>query len=81
MGIDYKIIEQKDDIMETIVECPFCHKPTPYGKTIMISGFVGCENCYWTPRVGLRDTVMFLKEHNYPAYLEGSFYKRGYQND
>lgn len=73
------ILQEKEDEMETIVECPYCHQPTKFGDTVMISGFVGCNNCYWTPKVGLKDVVMNLKENNYEEYIKGDFYKDGYK--
>lgn len=38
-----KFLETKDE-MDVIVRCNNCGQPTEYGKTRMISGFVGCDN-------------------------------------
>lgn len=38
-----KYLETKDE-MDIIVHCNNCGQPTEYGKTRMISGFVGCDN-------------------------------------
>lgn len=39
-----EVLEEKSDKFEMIVRCNNCGKPTPYGKTRMIHGFVGCDN-------------------------------------
>ncbi|QUN13564.1 hypothetical protein KEC48_03295 [Clostridium sp. C1] len=72
------IIEDNEDEMKIIVECPYCHEHVQYGETIMISGFVGCSHCYWGEN-GLMETVMKMKEENYDEYVKGDFYKRGYR--
>ena len=39
-----EVLQENDDEMEMIVRCNNCGKPTKYGKTRMINGFVGCDN-------------------------------------
>lgn len=43
----------------------------------MISGFVGCNHCYFVPG-GLLETTLFVREHEYENYREGRFYKDGF---
>ena len=43
-GNQMEILEYNDDDMEIVVRCNNCGKPTKYGETRMISGFVGCDN-------------------------------------
>lgn len=74
-----EIIEEKDDQMQTRILCPFCGQETTVGETIMISGFVGCPNCYEGPD-GLRKTVMRTREKSYGDYLSGNFYRKGFRN-
>lgn len=61
------------------MKCPFCGHETTYGATIMSSGYTGCHNCYCNDKYGLGEIVPYLKANNYPAYLSGEFYKRGFQ--
>ena len=53
--------------------------PTTVGETVMISGFVGCDNCYWDSEDGLMVTVLRLQENDYAAYAKGDFYRDGYK--
>lgn len=75
---DAEIIEEKEDEMQTIIKCPYCGAVTTVGNTIMISGFVGCNNCYWGED-GLMKTVLNLKKNSYEEYASGEFYRKGYQ--
>lgn len=75
-----EIIEEKEDEMQTIIKCPYCGSITTVGKTLMISGFVGCERCYWGED-GLLNTVLTLQKNNYDEYARGEFYRRGYQGN
>ena len=77
---DAEIIQESEDEMETIIRCPYCGKPTTIGDTLMISGFVGCPNCYWDNKDGLMITVLKLQEENYEEYVKGDFYRNGYKN-
>lgn len=43
-GNEMEVLEYNDDEMEIVVRCNNCGKPTKYGETRMISGFVGCDN-------------------------------------
>lgn len=43
-GNHMEILKWNDDEMKIIVRCNNCGQPTEYGKTRMISGFVGCDN-------------------------------------
>lgn len=73
-----EIIEDNEDEMEVVVRCPYCGEKTKVGDTIMISGFVGCPNCYWVPG-GLRETVEYLRKNRYEEYVSGEFYKKGFR--
>lgn len=71
------IIKDDPNEMEVIVKCPYCGHKTKVGLTYMISGFVGCENCYFEEG-GLLDTTWYLKRYDYASYTDGDFYKEGY---
>ena len=43
-GNQMELIEDNEDPMKRIVRYNNCGQPTEYGKTRMISGFVGCDN-------------------------------------
>lgn len=43
-GNQMEIIEPNEDLMEMVLRCNNCGKPTKYGLTRMCSGFVGCDN-------------------------------------
>lgn len=66
-----------DDPMKWLIKCPYCGHITEIGDTYMISGYVGCDHCYFVP-YGLRDTVMNLRENDYDEYVKGDFYKKGF---
>lgn len=72
------IVRDDPNEMMIIIKCPYCGHETKVGLTYMISGFVGCENCYFEEG-GLFDTTMYLKKFDYPSYVDGQFYKDGYQ--
>ena len=74
---DAEIIEENEDEMQTVIKCPYCGAITTVGQTVMISGFVGCDNCYWGENV-LMKTVLHLRENNYAEYVSGGFYRKGY---
>ena len=77
---DAEIIElDEEDDMYTLIRCPYCGKATTVGDTVMISGFVGCNNCYWDDKDGLMATVLRLWETDYEAYAKGDFYRDGYK--
>ena len=77
---DAEIIKlDEDDDMNTVIICPYCGKPTTVGDTVMISGFVGCDNCYWDEADGLLATVLKIRETDYAAYAKGDFYREGYK--
>lgn len=75
---DAEIIEEKEDEMETVIRCPYCGAVTTVGQTIMFSGFVGCDNCFWGEN-GLMKTVLDIRKNSYEEYLSGEFYRKGYQ--
>ena len=75
---DAEVIKEMPDMMETVIRCPYCGSKTTVGQTLMISGFVGCPNCYWGED-GLMATVMNLRENNYDEYTKGDFYRNGYR--
>lgn len=85
-GNQMEILEDNPDEMEIVVRCNNCGKPTKYGQTRMICGFVGCDNkiiidgeerqCYFDdlmPRV--------IKYHGssdptlYSLYCQGKLYR------
>ena len=81
-GNQMELIQDNEDIMKRIVRCNNCGQPTEYGKTRMISGFVGCDNkiningkeiqCYFEdlmPRV--------MKYHDSKIYEEYNLYRTG----
>ena len=72
-----EIIEENDNLMKTVIKCPYCQQITTVGELIGISGYHGCPNCYSVPD-GLRDVVLYLQEHDYNTYSEGKFYQHGY---
>lgn len=85
-GNHMEIIESNEDLMEMVLRCNNCGKPTKYGMTRMCSGFVGCDNkimvngkevdCYFDD---LMPRVMKYKEsddetlHSY--YSKGKVYR------
>lgn len=81
-GNQMAVLEEKDDVMETIVLCNNCGKPTKYGMTRMCSGFVGCDNkieidgkeveCYFDD---LMPRIMEYKNNQYDKYREGKVYR------
>jgi len=81
-GNQMEVLEYNDDEMEMIVRCNNCGKPTKYGETRMISGFVGCDNkimvngkeeeCYFGD---LLPRVIYYKENNYDLYRTGKVYR------
>lgn len=71
------IIKDDPDEMEVIIKCPYCGQETKVGLTYMISGFVGCKNCYFEEG-GLFDTTRYFQKFSYSSYTDGNFYKEGY---
>lgn len=81
-GNEMEILEYNDDEMKMIVRCNNCGQPTEYGKTRMISGFVGCDNkmllngkkveCYFGD---LQPRVIDYKENHYELYRKGKVYR------
>lgn len=72
-----EIVKDADDPMDVLIKCPYCGTLTTVGNTLMISGFVGCDHCYFVPG-GLLETTLFVREHEYETYREGRFYKDGF---
>lgn len=73
-----EIVKDAEDPMDVLIKCPYCGTLTKVGNTIMISGFVGCDHCYFVPG-GLLETTLFVREHDYENYREGKFYKYGFE--
>jgi len=81
-GNQMEVLEYNDDRMKMIVRCNNCGQATEYGKTRMISGFVGCDNkiivngkeveCYFED---LMPRVMDWKENHYDLYRTGKVYR------
>lgn len=77
-----EVLESNIDEMKMIVRCNNCGQPTEYGKTRMISGFVGCDNkmivngkeveCYFGD---LMPRVIDWKENHYDLYRTGKVYR------
>ncbi len=72
-----EIVKDADDPMDVLIKCPYCGTLTTVGNTLMISGFVECDHCYFVPG-GLLETTLFVREHEYENYREGKFYKDGF---
>ena len=75
-----EIVKDADDPMDVLIKCPYCGTLTTVGNTLMISGFVGCDHCYFVPG-GLLETTLFVREHEYENYREGRFYKYGFETN
>lgn len=75
-----EIVKDADDPMDVLIKCPYCGTLTKVGNTLMISGFVGCDHCYFVPG-GLLETTLFVREHDYENYREGRFYKYGFETN
>lgn len=81
-GNQMEILEDNVDEMEMIVRCNNCGKPTKYGKTRMISGFVGCDNkiivngkeveCYFGD---LQPRVIYAHDNQTEEYRTGKIYR------
>jgi len=81
-GNQMEVLDFSDDEMEMVVRCNNCGKPTKYGMTRMISGFVGCDNkiivdgkeveCYFGD---LMPRVIDWKENHYDLYKVGKVYR------
>lgn len=81
-GNHMEVLEPNVDEMKMIVRCNNCGQPTEYGKTRMISGFVGCDNkitvngkeveCYFGD---LQPRVIDYKENHYELYRTGKVYR------
>lgn len=81
-GNHMEVIKNNADMMEMVVRCNNCGKPTKYGETRMISGFVGCDNkiivngkeveCYFGD---LQPRVLDYKENHYDIYRTGKVYR------
>lgn len=66
------------DPMQWQIKCPYCGSRTTIGDAYMISGYVGCNHCYFVPG-GLLETVEDLRKNNYEEYVKGNFYKEGFR--
>ena len=81
-GNHLEVLEENDDELEMVVRCNNCGQPTKYGKTRMISGFVGCDNkikidgkeveCYFGD---LQPRVLHYKENDREIYTSGKVYR------
>jgi len=81
-GNSMELLKDNEDEMEIIVRCNNCGKPTKYGQTRMISGFVGCDNkiivngkeveCYFGD---LQPRVITYRESGDPGAYE--IYRKG----
>ena len=65
-----KVFQDNEDLLQVVIECPNCKTPTLYGKTRMISGFVGCDNdnCYFGD---LQPRVLKIRKEDYETYVKG----------
>lgn len=75
-----EIIEDNADEMKIKVKCPYCGNPTTVGELIGISGFYGCPNCYFE-QGGLQQVVLYIRKNDYPSYVYGDFYTRGFEQN
>lgn len=81
-GNHLQILEYNNNEMEMIVRCNNCGKPTKYGETRMISGFVGCDNkikvngkeveCYFDD---LMPRVVYYHDNQTQEYKTGKVYR------
>ena len=81
-GNQMELIQDNENPMKRIVRCNNCGKPTEYGETRMICGFVGCDNtiiinsrktqCYFGD---LMPRVMKYKEKQSKEYKTGKVYR------
>lgn len=75
-GKNVIVKEHHDDYLKNIIVCPNCGQETEYGKTRMVSGFVGCDNylgisndeCYFGD---LLPRVLKVREQDYGRYVKG----------
>ena len=74
------IIKDAENEMDVVIECPYCGHITKVGDTFMISGFVGCDHCYFAPG-GLQETVMYVKKNDKSNYISGKFYDEGFEHN
>lgn len=75
-----EIIQESDDLMMTVVKCPYCGHETTVGQLVGISGYHGCPHCYFVSG-GLRQIVTYLQENDYPTYSKGLFYQDGFEKN
>lgn len=81
-GNNMEILEMNEDMMEWVVRCNNCGKPTKYGETRMCSGFVGCDNkividgeekeCYFGD---LMPRVVYYHDNQTKEYKTGKVYR------
>ena len=74
------IIKDAENEMDVVIECPYCGHRTKVGDTLMISGFVGCDHCYFVSG-GLQETVMYVKKNDKSNYIGGKFYDEGFEHN
>lgn len=75
-----EIIEDNPDEMQIKVKCPYCGQPTTVGELIGNSGYHGCPNCYFV-HGGLLDVITYIRNNDYPAYVDGTFYQKGFEQN
>lgn len=71
------VLQDAENEMDVVIECPYCGHRTKVGCTYMINGFVGCDHCYFEPG-GLLQTTLYVHDHDPESYRSGSFYLEGY---
>ena len=70
----------EDNPMESIVKCPFCGRESKAGDLRMISGYVGCDYCFFKVPDGLEAVVLDKKKNDPDDYVAGYFYKHGFRH-
>ena len=60
-----KVVEEKENELESVCICPHCGKKVLYGNMMMVSGSHCCPECHDE----VYDTLKFLREHHYEAYV------------
>ena len=45
-GKRIEVVQEADDVMDSVVVCPHCGKHQRYGNMMMISGISCCDDCH-----------------------------------
>ena len=64
-GKRVKVVQEAEDIYDSICICPHCGKQVAYGDMMMVSGHSCCPVCHDS----LYHEIAYDKENNYDLYL------------